>query len=137
MAFSSSSSSIRGSELIVGEILCFGSLAFKADDSAWLADSPLQAQLLPSRGSVHFRADESGALRLQPSAHRQAPALLSVHHKKKRSGRPRAHHRRKSVKVQQGAVIASGEPPHRALADRRARKAPPASFFPLSDLVEK
>src|SRR3954471_5032497 len=87
MAFSSSFSSTRSSELIVGEVFCFGSLAFIADDSAWLADSPLQEQLLPSRGNVHFRADESGALRLQPSAHRQAPALLSVRHKKKRLGR--------------------------------------------------
>src|SRR3954471_2874125 len=109
MAFSSSFSSTRSSELIVGEVFCFGSLAFIADDSAWLADSPLQAQLLPSRGSGHFRADESGALPLQPSTDGQAPMLLSVHRKKKHSGRPRAHHREKVVKVQQVAVIDSVE----------------------------
>src|SRR4051812_1456456 len=136
MAFSSSSSSIRGSELIVGEIFCFGSLAFIADDSAWLADSPLQAQLLPSRGSVHFRADESGGLRLQPSAHHQAPALLSVRHKK-RSGRPRAHHRGKSVKVQQVAVIDSVESAHKALVELMAREGSTASLLPLFDLVEE
>src|SRR3954462_11532977 len=137
MAFSSSSSSIRGSELIVGEILCFGSLAFKADDSAWLADSPLQAQLLPSRGNVHFRADESGALRLQLSAHHQAPALLSVRHKKKRSGRPRAHHRGKSVKIQQVAVIDSVESAHKALDELIAREGSTTSLLPLFDLVEE
>src|SRR3954463_12422077 len=105
MALFSSSSSIRGSELIIGEVFRFGTLAFIADDSAWLADSPLQAQLLPSRGSVHFRADESGALRLQPSAHPQAPALPSVRHKKKHSGRP------------QVAVIDSVESAHKALVE--------------------
>src|SRR3954470_18451228 len=115
MAFFSSSSLIRGSKLIVGEVFRFGSLAFIADDSAWLVDSPLQAQLLPSRGSVHFRADELGALRLQLSAHRQAPMLLSVRHKKKRSGRPRAHYRRKSVKIEQVAVIDSVESAQKAL----------------------
>src|SRR4051812_3339265 len=137
MAFSSSSSSIRGSELIVEEIFCFGSLAFIADDSAWLADSPLQAQLLPSRGSVHFRADESGALRLQPSAHRQAPTLLSVHRKKQCSGRPRAHHRGKSVKVQQVAVIDSVESTHKALVELMAREGSTTSLLPLFDLVEE
>src|SRR4051812_8689836 len=137
MAFSSSSSSICGSELIVGEIFCFGSLAFIADDSAWLADSPLQAQLLPSRGSSHFRANEWGALRLQPSAHRQAPALLSVHHKKKRSGRPCAHHRGKLVKVQQVAVINSVESAHKALFELMAREGSIAFLLPLFDLVEE
>src|SRR3954467_11154217 len=81
MGFFSSASSTCGPQLVPGEMFFFGSLAFIADDSAQLADSPLQAQLLPSRGSVHFRADESGALPLQLSAHRQAPALLSVRHK--------------------------------------------------------
>src|ERR1041385_6766292 len=100
MAFSSSSSSTHGSELIIGETFYFGSLGFVADDSAWLADSSLQAQLLPSRGGVYFRADESGALRLQLSAHRQALAPLSVRHKKKRSGRPHAYRRGKSVEIQ-------------------------------------
>src|ERR1041385_4083089 len=137
MAFFSSSSSIRGSELIVGEVFRLGSLAFIADDSAWLADSPLQAQLLPSRGSVHFRADESGALRLQLSAHRQAPALLSVRHKKKRSGRPRAHHRGKSVKIQQVAVIDSVESAHKALEELIAREGSTASLLPLFDSVEE
>src|SRR3954470_19210912 len=137
MAFFSSSSSIRGSELIVGEVFCFGLLAFIADDSAWLEDSPIQAQLLPSRGSVHFRADESGALCLQLSAHRQAPALLSVRHKKKRSGRPRAHHRGKSVKVQQVAVIDSVESAHKALVELIAREGSTTSLLPLFDLVEE
>src|SRR4051812_5192492 len=137
MAFSSSSSSIRGSELIVEEVFRFGSLVFIADDLAWLADSPLQAQLLPSRGSVHFRADESGALRLQPSAHRQAPALLSVRPKKKRSGCPCAHRRGKSVKVQQVAVIDSVESAHKALVELIAREGSTASLLPLFDLVEE
>src|SRR3954467_4529215 len=137
MAFFSSSSSIRGSELIVGEVFRFGSLVFIADDSAWLADSPLQPQLLPSRGSVHFRADESGALRLQPSTHRQAPVLLSVHRKKKRSGRPRAHHRGKLVKGQQVAVIDSVESAHKALVELMAREGSTASLLPLFDLVEE
>src|ERR1041385_7497134 len=137
MAFSSSFSSTRGSELIVGEVFCFGSLAFIADDSAWLEDSPLQAQLLPSRGSVHFRADESGALRLQLSAHRQAPALLSIRHKKKHSGRPGAHHRGNSVKVQQVAVIDSVESAHKALDELIAREGSTASLLLLFDLVEE
>src|SRR3954471_14949470 len=109
MAFFSSSSSVHGPELIVREVFHFGSLAFIADDSAWLVDSPLQAQLLPSRGSVHFRAGESGVLHLQLSAHHQAPAWLFVRHKNKRSGRPRAYHRGKPVKVQQVAIIDSVE----------------------------
>src|ERR1041385_6379335 len=137
MAFFPSFSSTRGSELIVGEVFCFGSLAFIADDSAWLADSPLQGQLLPSRGGVHFRADESGALRLQLSAHRQAPALLSVRHKKKRSGRPRAHHHGKSVKIQQVAVIDSVESSHKALDELITREGSIASLLPLFDLVEE
>src|SRR3954468_17132701 len=137
MAFFSSSSSIRGSELIVGEVFRFGSLAFIANDSAWLADSPLQAQLLPSRGSVHFRAAESGLLRLQPLAHRQAPALLSAHHKKKRSGRPRTHHRGKSVKVQQVAVIDSVESAQKALDELIAREGSIPSLLPLFDSVEE
>src|SRR4051812_27559008 len=135
MAFSSSSSSIRGSKLIVGEILCFGSLAFIADDSAWLADSPLQAQLLPSRGSIHFRADESGALRLQPSAHRQAPALLSVHRKKNRSGRPRAHYHGKSVKVQQ--VVASGSIPYVASKEKISAQFKTAQQIPITTRTTK
>src|ERR1041385_8757032 len=137
MAFISSSSSTPGSELIVGEVFCFGSLAFIADDSAWLADSPLQAQLPPSRGSVHFRADESGAVRLQLSAHRQAPALLPVCHKKKRSGRPRAHHRGTSVKVQQVSGSDSVESAHTALDELIAREGSTASLLPLFDLVEE
>src|SRR4051812_14627536 len=60
MAFSSSSSLTRGPDLVRGETFFFGSVAFTSDDSALLADSPLQAQLSPSRGSVHFRADGSG-----------------------------------------------------------------------------
>src|SRR3954463_12808045 len=117
MAFFSSSSSTRGSELIFGEIFCFGSLSFIADDSAWLTDSPLQAQLLPSRGSVHFRADESGALRLQLPVHPQIKALLTSRHKKKRSGRPRASYRSKSLLTQQVAVIDSVESAQQAIDD--------------------
>src|ERR1041385_5818394 len=137
MTVSSSSSSVRGPELIVGEVFRFGSLAFVADDSARLVDSPLQAQLLPLRGSVHFRADELGALCLQLSAHRQAPALLSVRHKKKRSGRPRTHHRGDLFKVQQVAVIDSVESAHKALDELIAREGSTASLLPLFDLVEE
>src|ERR1041385_9135825 len=137
MTVSSSSSSVRGPELIVGEVFRFGSLAFVADDSARLVDSPLQAQLLPLRGSVHFRADESRALCLQLSAHRQAPALLSVRHKKKRSGRPRAHHRGKSVKIQQVAVIDSVESAQKALDELIAREGSTTSLLPLFDSVEE
>src|SRR3954466_7799670 len=78
MAFSSSSSSTRGPEHVRGEMFFFGSLTFVADDSAWLAESPLQAQLLPPRGSVHFRVDGSGALRLQLPVQRQVQASLSL-----------------------------------------------------------
>lgn len=137
MAFSSSSSPVRGPELIVGEVFRFGSLAFIADDSAWLEDSPLQTQLLPSRGSVHFRADESGALRLQLSAHRQAPAPLSVRHKKKHSGRPCAHHRGKQVRIQQVPVIDSVESAQKALDELIAREGSTSSLLPLLDSVEE
>src|SRR3954467_10425998 len=89
MGFLSSASSTCGPQLVHGEMFFFGSLAFMADDSAWLADSPLQAQLLPSRGSVHFRADESGALRLQLPARPQIQALLPSFRKKKKTGPPR------------------------------------------------
>src|SRR4051812_26959429 len=99
MVFSLSSSPTRGPELVHGEMYLFGSLAFVADDSAWLADSPLQAQLLPSRGSVHFRADESGALRLQLPIHMKARAPLAVHHKKKRSCRLRVPYHGKKIMV--------------------------------------
>src|ERR1041385_7526343 len=137
MTFFSSSSSIRGSELIVREVFCFGSLAFIADDSAWLADSPLQAQLLPSRGSVHFRADESGALRLLLSAHRQAPAPLSFCHKKKSSGRPCAHHRGKQDKMHQVEVIDSVESAQKALDELIAREGSSASLLHLFNSVEE
>src|ERR1041385_3362015 len=76
MGFFSSSSSTCGPQLVCGEVFSFGSLTFVADDSAWLADAPLQAQLLPSRGSVHFRADKSGALRLQLPTRPQVQALF-------------------------------------------------------------
>src|SRR3954468_7346362 len=88
MGFFSSASSTCGPQLVHGEMFFFGSLAFMADDSASLADSPLQAQLLPSRGSVHFRADESGALRLQLPARPQIKTLLFSYRKKKKSGCP-------------------------------------------------
>src|SRR3954468_4542550 len=129
MGFRSSSSSSCGPELIRGETFFFGSLAFMADDSAWLADSPLQAQLLPSRGSVHFRADESGALRLQLPVHSQVKALLPSRHKKKRSGRPRASYRSKSLLTQQVAVIDSVESAQQAIDDLIAKEGPTASLL--------
>src|SRR4051812_9536009 len=104
MVSSSFSSSIRGPELVHGEMFFFGSLAFVADDSAWLADSPLQAQLFPSKGSVHLQADESGVLRLQLPTQPQAQAPLSVCRKDKRSGRPRVPHRNKQLMVHQVAI---------------------------------
>src|SRR4051812_22981133 len=109
MGLLSSSSSTRGPELIRGEMFFFGSLAFVADDSAWLADAPLQLQLLPSRGSVHFRANESGALRLQLPSRHQVQALLPTCHKKKRSGRPHVPYRSRHFPVQQVVVIDSVE----------------------------
>src|SRR3954465_14677469 len=103
MGFRSSSSSSCGPELIHGEMIFFGSLAFVADDSAWLADAPLQAQLLPSRGSVHFQADGSGALRLELPVRPQAQALWPTCCKKKRSGRPCVPYRIKTFPMQQVA----------------------------------
>src|ERR1043165_6820734 len=75
MGFFASSSSTCRPQLVLDETFFFGSLAFVADDSAWLADAPLQAQLLPSRGSVHFQADGLGALRFQLPVRPQARAL--------------------------------------------------------------
>lgn len=131
MAFSSSPSSFHGPELVLSDMFFFGSLAFKPDDSAWLSDSRLQAQLLPSRGSVHFRADESGALRLQPLAHHQAHAFLSVCHKKKRSGRPRVPYRSRHLLLQQVAVTDSMESAQQALGELIAREGPTASILHL------
>src|SRR3954466_4149957 len=105
MDFFVSSSSICGPQLVLGETFFFGALAFVADDSAWLADSPLQAQLLPSRGSVHFQADGSGALRLQLPLRPQAQVLGPLGRKKRRSGRPRTPYRNKTSPTQQVAVI--------------------------------
>src|ERR1044072_5343798 len=144
MGFLSSSSSIRGPELIYGEPFFFGPLAFVADDSAWLADAPLQVQLLPSRGSVHFRADESGALRLQLPARHQAQALLPTCHKKKRSGRPRVPYRSRHFPVQQVAVIDLVESAEQAISELIAKECQRASLlhlfnsgdeedFPMSD----
>src|SRR3954468_15965184 len=129
MGFFSSASSTCGPQLVHGEMFLFGSLAFMADDSAWRADSPLQAQLLPSRGSVHFRADESGALRLQLPVHSQVKALLPSRHKKKRSGRPRASYRSKSLLSQQVAVIDSVESAQQAINDLIAKEGPTASLL--------
>src|SRR3954462_10879221 len=129
MGFFSSASSTCGPQLVHGEMFFFGSMAFMADDSAWLADSPLQAQLLPSRGSVHFRADESGALRLQLPAHSQIKALLHSCRKKKRSGRPRASYRSKSFLTQQLAVIDSVESAQQAINDLIAKEGPTASLL--------
>ena len=129
MGFFSSSSSTCGPQLVRGEIFFFGSLAFVADDSAWLADAPLQAQLLPSRGSVHFRADESGALRLQLPDRPQAQALLPICRKKKRSGRLRVPYRSKNFPVQQVAVIDSVESAQQAISELIAREGPTASLL--------
>src|SRR4051812_36428792 len=136
MTFSSSSSSIRGPELVRGETFFFGSLALTADDSVWLADSPLQAQLLPSRGSVHFQADGSGALRLQLSVQRQAQASLSICRKKKHSGRPRVPHRGRQLAIQQVAVIDSLESAQQSLDELIAREGPAASLLHLFNSVE-
>src|SRR3954467_15091637 len=127
MGFLSSSSLIHGPELVHDEMFFFGSLAFMADDSAWLADAPLQVQLLPSRGSVHFRADESGALRLQLPARHQAQALLSTFHKKKRSGRPHVPYQSRNFPVQQVAVIDSVESAQQAISELIAKEGPKAS----------
>src|SRR3954469_25523952 len=129
MGFLSFSSSTCGPKLVHGEMFFFGSLAFTADDSAWLADSSLQAQLLPSRGSVHFRADESGALRLQLPARPQIQALLPSCHKKKISDRPRAPYRNKPFPTQQVAVIDSVELAQQAISELIAKEAPTASLL--------
>src|SRR4051812_6633468 len=129
MGFFSSASSTCGPQLVPGEMFFFGSLAFMADDSAWLADSPLQAQLLPSRGNVHFRADASGALRLQLPVHSQIKVLLPSSRKKKRSGRSRASYRSKSFLTQQVAVIDSVESAQQAINDLIAKEGPTASLL--------
>ena len=130
MGFFSSSSSTCGPQLVHGKTFFFGSLAFVADDSAWLADAPLQAQLLPSRVSVHFRADESGALRLQLPARPQIQALLPICREKKRSGRPRVPYRNKPFPMQQVAVIDSVESAQQAISEIIAREGPTASLLP-------
>src|SRR3954468_5114682 len=129
MGFLSSSSSTCGPQLVHGEMFLFGSLAFSADDSAWLADSPLQAQLLPSRGSMHFRAEESGALRLQLPAPPRIQALLPSCREKKRSGRPRAPYRNKPFPTQQVAVIDSVESTQQAISELIAKEGPTASLL--------
>src|SRR3954468_12450840 len=129
MGFFSSTSSTCGPQLVHGEMFFFGSLAFMADHSAWLADSPLQAQLLPSKGSVHFRADESGDLRLQLPAHPQIQALLPSFRKKKRSVRPRAPYRNKPFPTQQVAVIDSVESVQQAINELIAKEGPTASLL--------
>src|SRR3954470_23279792 len=129
MGFLSSASSTCGRELVHGEMFFFGSLAFMADDSAWLGDWPLQEQLLPSRGSVHFRADESGALRLQLPVHSQIKALLPSCRKKKRSGRPSAPYRSKPFLTQQVAVIDSVESAQQAINELIAKEGPTVSLL--------
>src|SRR3954467_6195104 len=129
MDFFVSSSSTCGPQLVLGETFFFGSLAFVADDSAWLADAPLQAQLLPTRGSVHFQADGLGALRLQLSVRPQAQALWPTCRKKKRSGRPRAPYRNKSFPMQQVAVIDSVESAQQAINELIAKEGPTASLL--------
>src|ERR1043165_6796148 len=129
MGFFASSSSTCGPQLVHGETFFFGSLAFVADDSAWLADAPLQAQLLPSRGSVHFQADESGALRLQLPVRPQAQALWPTCRKKKRSGRPRVPYRNKTFPMQQVAVIDSVESAQQAINELIAKEGPTASLM--------
>src|SRR3954462_15134883 len=127
MGFFSFSSSTCGPQLVRGEMFFFGSLAFVADESAWLVDAPLQAQLLPSKGSVHFQADESGALRLQLPARPRAQALWPIGRKKKRTGRPRVPYRNKPFQMQQVAVIDSVESAQRAINDLIVKEGPTAS----------
>src|ERR1043165_347900 len=129
MGFFVSSSSTCGPRLVLGEKFFFGSLSFVADDSAWLADAPLQAQLLPSRGSVHFQADESGALRLQLPVRPQAQGLWPICRKKKRSGRPRIPYRNKALPTQQVAVIDSVESAQQAINELIAKEGPTASLL--------
>src|SRR3954471_19302871 len=107
----------------------FGLLAFVADDSAWLVDAPLQAQLLPSRGSVHFQADESGALRLQLPARPQGQALSPIHRKKKRTGRPRIPYRSRPFPMQQVAVIDSVRSAQQAISELIAKEGPTTSLL--------
>ena len=130
MGFFPSSSSICGPELIRDEMF-FLSLAFVADDSAWLADAPLQVQLLPSRDSVHFRADESGALRLQLPAQHQAQVLLPTCRKKKRLGRPCVPYRSRHSPVQQVAVIDSVESAQQGISELIAKEGLMASLLHL------
>src|ERR1044072_7494515 len=115
MGFFVSSSSTCGPQIVFGETFFFGSLAFVVDDSAWLADAPLQAQLLPSRGSVHFQADGSGARRLQLPVRPQAQAMWPICWKKKRSCAPPVPYRTKTLPMQKVAVIDSVESPQQAI----------------------
>src|SRR4051812_7230287 len=137
MGFRSSSSSSSGLELIRGEMFFFGSLAFVADDSAWLAYSPLQAQLLPSRGSVHFQDDASGALRLQLPIRHQVQALSPAYRKKKQSGRPRTPYRGKRLLAQKVAVIDSVESAQQAISELIAKEGPTASRLHLFNSVDE
>src|ERR1043165_4359741 len=129
MGFFLSSSLTCGPQLVRGEMFFFGSLAFVADDSAWLADAPLQAQLLPSRGSMHFQADESGALHLQLPARPQAQAMWPICRKKKRTGRPRVPYRNKPFPMQQVAVIDSVESAQQPISELIAKEGPIASLL--------
>ena len=136
MVSSSSSSPARGTELVFGQTIFFGSLAFVADDSAWIADSPLQMQLLPSNGSVHFRADEAGTLRFQLPAQVKIACLLTTPKKKKRSGKPRSNRRCRKLATQQVAMIDSVESAQRALDELIAREGPSASLMHLFNTSE-
>ena len=106
-----------------------------ADDSAWMADSPLQMQLLPSNGSVHFRADEAGTLRFQLPAQVKITSLLTIK-KKKRSGKPRSNRRGRKFAIQQVAMIDSVESAQQALDELIAREGPSASLMHLFNTSE-
>ena len=45
-----------------GREIRLGALVFVANDSAWLQEAPLDADVLPARGAAHFRACVRGVL---------------------------------------------------------------------------
>ena len=78
--------------LVEGQEVRLGTLAFIADDSAWLQEAPLDVDALPVHGATHFRACVRGVLLRQPSTqYRSAPpsSTLPVSRQRKRSGRSR------------------------------------------------
>lgn len=74
----------------MGHEILFGALSFIANDLAWLQDTPLDIETLPSRGATHFRASSCGVLLLQPST--PVSIFSPVTRRNKRSGRSRLQH---------------------------------------------